>query len=120
LSLQRVEFASATQLNWPRPKSAILLFGHHLDVGHLTAITTALITAVSVLFSMTDDNMQTGVCKYYIGRIGDLSFLTATAAAAVRVQFALRASFSFLTDRLSYLLTNRLRQVVFPGSLTIS
>ena len=31
-----------------------------------------------------------------------------------------RASFSFLTDRLSYLLTNRLRQVAFSVSLTIS
>jgi len=32
----------------------------------------------------------------------------------------LRASFSFLTDRLSYHLTNWLRQVAFPVSLTIS
>ena len=32
----------------------------------------------------------------------------------------LRASFSFLTDRLSYLLTHWLRQVAFPVSLTIS
>ena len=31
----------------------------------------------------------------------------------------LRASFSFLTDRLSYLLTNRLRQVAFPVSLSV-
>jgi len=33
---------------------------------------------------------------------------------------ALRASFSFLTDRLSYLLINQLRQVAFPVSITIS
>jgi len=32
----------------------------------------------------------------------------------------LRASFSFLTDRLSYLLTNWLRQAAFPVSLIIS
>jgi len=34
---------------------------------------------------------QSGVCKYYIGPISDLSLLTATAAAAAaaRVQFAL-------------------------------
>jgi len=31
----------------------------------------------------------------------------------------LRASFSFLTDRLSYLLTNRLRQVAFPVTLSV-
>jgi len=36
----------------------------------------------------TDESSETiGVCKYYIGPIGDLSFLTATAAA--HVQFAL-------------------------------
>jgi len=38
---------------------------------------------------LTISYLVVGVCKYYIGPIGDLSFLTATAAAAARVQFAL-------------------------------
>jgi len=43
-----------------------------------------LVSVVSVVTSQTPYTIS-GVCKYYIGPIGDLSLLTAAAAATARI-----------------------------------